>query len=80
MITCMLMMTNEIRINTEVASEIFKAAYHGLIDDIGIYYKRNDSFKEQYGRDSDIAQHHIKRLNEQIDKLVKLAKENNIEL
>lgn len=73
-------MTNEIRINTEVASEIFKAAYYGLLDEIDIYYKRNDSFKEKYGRDSDIAQYHIKRLNEQIDKLVKLTKENNIKL
>lgn len=73
-------MTNEIRIDTEVASNIFKAAYWGYLEEIEMYRKRNENFKNKEGRNSDIAQHHIARVNEQLDRLIKLAKENNIEL
>lgn len=71
---------SNIVINTEVASNIFKAAYWGYLEELEMYRKRNENFKNKEGGNSDIAQYHIARINEQIDRLVKLAKENNITL
>lgn len=71
---------SNVAINAEVASNIFKAAYWGYLEELEMYRKRNENFKNKEGRNSDIAQHHIARVIEQIDRLVKLAKENNIAL
>ena len=67
-------------LKTITEHEILRMAWLELFERERIEEERNEQFKKEYGRPNRISEHHIRRLNEQIeeihDRIIEIEQKN----